>query len=134
MKKLTMELCRQIISGVVQKAAADGGKPVAVAVCDQEGFLVGLLKMDGIPTRCVHFARHKAYTAARMQTTTAAFQDRLLEENLDIHFFCDPDLTPLPGGAPIYAEDGSVIGSVGISGRPSAEDQQLAVRAARLEF
>lgn len=134
MPKLTMRLCEQIINGVVNTAATDGGSPVAVVVCDQEGFLVGLMKMDGAPTRCVHFARHKAYTAARMQTTTAAFQDRLQQERLDISYFCDPDLTPLPGGAPIVAGDGTVIGSVGISGRPSIEDQQLAIKAARLEF
>ncbi len=133
MQKLTMAICQQIINRVVEKTAADGGRPVAVAVCDQEGFLVALLKMDGVPTRCVHFARHKAYTAARMQTRTDAFYDRLQQENLDISYFCDPVLTPLPGGAPIVTEDGTVIGSVGISGRPSSEDQQLAIMAARIE-
>lgn len=134
MQSLTMNMCQQIINGVVQQGQQDGGKPIAIAICDQEGALVALLKMDGVPMRCVHFAQHKAYTAARMQTTTVAFFARLRQEQLDISYFCDAKLTPLPGGAPIMTAGGKVLGSVGISGRPSEEDQQLANMAARFFF
>lgn len=123
---LTMDMCRHITDSIVNQALRDGGKPVAVAICDYTGTLVSLVKMDGVPLRSVHFARHKAYTAARMQTRTADFLARLEQESLDIRFFCDQDLTPLPGGAPIMDAAGSVIGSVGVSGRASEEDQLLA--------
>ncbi|MDF2874536.1 MAG: hypothetical protein K0R22_1219 [Sporomusa sp.] len=129
-----MDMCQQVLNGIVQQVKQDGGKPVAIAICDQDGSLIALLKMDDVPARCVHFARHKAYTAARMQTRTAAFLARLHQEQLDISYFCDTNLTPLPGGAPILALDGTVLGSVGISGRPSEEDQQLADMAAELLY
>lgn len=132
MDGLNMERCRRIVDFVVGTAAADGGSPVAVAVCDGEGFLVALQKMDGTPTRVAYLARRKAYTAARMQAATGDFQARLEREKLDIRFFCDPRLTPLPGGAPIRDADGRVIGAVGISGRPSPDDQALANRAAEI--
>jgi len=132
MTVLTMKQCRQITDWVTDSTGKDGGQPVAVAICDGEGFLLSLVKMDGVPTKSVHFAQHKAYTAARMQTATDAFLARLQKENLDIQYFCDPNLAALPGGAPVYTPDGRVIGSVGISGRPSEEDQKLANAAAGL--
>ncbi|HWR44695.1 heme-binding protein [Sporomusa sp.] len=134
MQNLTMNMCQQMINWIVQKVKQDGGKPVAIAICDHDGSLIALLKMDDVPARSVHFARHKAYTAARMQTRTDAFLARLHQEQLDISYFCDTNLTPLPGGAPIVASDGTVLGSVGISGRPSEEDQQLANVAAGLQY
>lgn len=133
MEELGMERCRRIVDFVTTAAAADGGSPVAVAVCDREGFLVALQKMDGTPTRVAYLARRKAYTAARMQAATGDFHARLAREQLDIRWFCDERLTPLPGGAPIFGDGGRVIGSVGISGRPSADDQELANRAAALK-
>lgn len=121
-----MEMCQKMMNWIVSTVKEDGGKPVAISICDASGAVVALLKMDGVPARVVHLAQHKAYTAVRMQTTTDSFMARLEREKLDIAFFCDPKLTPFPGGAPIIASDGNVIGAVGISGRSSEEDQQLA--------
>lgn len=129
---LTMDMCQEMIDKVIGIVREDGGKQVAIAVCDQSGAVVALIKMDDVPVRSAHLAQHKAYTALRMQTTTAAFMARLEREKADIAFFCDPKLTPFPGGAPITAPNGGIIGAVGISGRTSEEDQRLADIAARL--
>lgn len=131
MTALTMKQCRAITDWIIDTTGKDGGQPVAIAICDGEGFLLSLVKMDEVPTKSVHFAQHKAYTAARMQTATDAFLARLQREQLDIQYFCDPKLAALPGGAPIYAPSGKLVGSVGISGRPSQEDQELANAAAQ---
>ncbi|WP_312197707.1 GlcG/HbpS family heme-binding protein [Anaerospora hongkongensis] len=131
MTALTMKQCREITDWIIDTTGKDGGQPVAIAICDGEGFLLSLVKMDEVPTKSVHFAQHKAYTAARMQTATDAFLVRLQREQLDIQYFCDPKLAALPGGAPIYAPSGKLVGSVGISGRPSQEDQELANAAAQ---
>lgn len=133
MQKLTMKHYQQIINRVIAQVEADGGQPVAIAVCDGHGVLTALMTMDNVPVRCAHQARHKAYTAARMQATTASFQERLKREEVDIRWYCDPDLTLFPGGAPIVAADGTVLGAVGISGRPSEEDQKIANRVAQIE-
>jgi glc operon protein GlcG len=132
MSYLTMDMCQEMINGIIISVKKDGGKSVAISICDQGGLVVALIKMDGVPSRCVHLAQHKAYTAARMQTTTEAFMARLSRENLNIAYFCDPKLTPCPGGVPIMTSDGSVIGAVGISGRTSEEDHNLANYAASM--
>lgn len=134
MADLTMDIYQEMLKWIVNTVRADGGKPVAISVCDQDGSLAALIKMDGVPARSVNLAQHKAYTAARMQTTTESFMARLHREKLDIAFFCDPKLTPFPGGAPIKTIDGRIIGAVGISGRASEEDQQLASVAAGLHL
>lgn len=135
MTVLTMKECRKVTDWIIDTVSKDGGQPVAVAICDGEGFLISLVKMDGVPTKSVHFAQHKAYTAARMQTATGAFLARLQQEKLDIQYFCDPKLTALPGGAPVYAPDGRLVGAIGVSGLPSEADQQLAnAAAARVGF
>lgn len=132
MDGLTLADCRRLTDWVMTKAAGDGGKPVAIAICDGAGHLISLTMMDGVPVRSAHFAQHKAYTAARMQAASGAFGARIKEEEVDIRFYCDPKLTGLPGGAPIVVDGGRVIGAIGISGRPSADDQQLADAAAAL--
>ena len=132
MSCLTMDMCQEMMNWIINTVKDDGGKPVAISICDQSGSVVALIKMDGVPARSAHLAQHKAYTAARMQTTTESFMARLNRENLELTFFCDPKLTPFPGGSPIIAYDGSVIGAVGISGRTSEEDQCLASYAASM--
>lgn len=132
MDALTFVVCRRLTDWIVDTARSDGGKPVAVAICDGAGSLISLATMDGAPVRCAHFARHKAYTAARMQASSGAFGARLKQEETDIRFYCDPGLTGLPGGAPIFDAAGRVVGAIGISGRPSADDQRLADAAAAM--
>lgn len=129
MDALRLADCRRLTDWVIDKVTSDGGKPVAIAICDGAGFLISLTMMDGVPVRSAHFAQHKAYTAARMQAASGAFGARIKQEETDIRFYCDPKLTGLPGGAPIVAEGGRVIG---VSGRPSEEDQKLADAAAAL--
>jgi len=129
---LTMDRYQTMLSWVVDTVKGDGGSPVAISVCDRDGSLVALIKMDGVSSRSVNLSQYKAYTAARMQTTTEAFMERLHKENIEIAYFCDPKLTPFPGGAPIKTIDGNIIGAIGISGRASEEDQRLANFAAGL--
>lgn len=115
----------KVIQELTAVAANDGLPPVSIAVCDPAGHLIIFVRMDGAPLRSIAIAQCKAYTSARMGTTTAAFLDRLRNENIELSFFCDPQLTPLPGGVPIHTETG-LIGSIGVSGRKPADDQGLA--------
>lgn len=132
MEDLTMDIYQAMLKWIVDTVKGDGGKPVAISVCDRDGALVALIKMDGVPSRSVSLSQHKAYTAVRMQTTTEAFMERIDREKIDIAYFCDPKLTPFPGGAPIKTLAGNIIGAIGISGRTSEEDQRLANFAAGL--
>lgn len=112
-------------------AAADGGKPVAVAVADREGNLVTLQRMDGTPAASVLIAANKAYTAARLGRSTAALAEQLQADKTQLAAFGDPRFTSLAGGHPITSTAGEVLGGLGVSGRRAHEDQALAEQAAQ---
>ncbi len=110
---------------VMAAAAADGKAPVCVAVVDPHGELVHFGRMPGAPARGIRIAINKAYTAARWGRDTAALKQRLLERQDDLRWFGDARFTALPGGL-VVVRDGAMIGAVGISGRTSEEDSDLA--------
>ena len=106
------------------------GRPVCVAVTDERGALLAFTRMDGAPVRSIKLSEAKAYSAARLGVSTAAFHQRLVRDGMLASYFVDPTLTGLPGGAVICNQSGATIGGVGISGLAPAEDQQLADDAA----
>lgn len=113
----------------VRSASTDGDAPVSLAVVDAAGSLVSFQRMDGAPQRTIAIAIGKAYTSARMQQTTEAFNARLRNDGLAVADFLDPGLTSLPGGVPLIVRE-TLIGAVGISGRSLVNDAQLASRLA----
>ena len=117
---------QQLVGYLVSEAKKTFGKPVCVAVCDPHGFLVAFARADGAPPRSIAISQQKAYTCARIGTSTGAFLERLRRENIEIGYFCDPLLTALPGGALLADADGRTLGAVGVSGLAPHEDQQLA--------
>lgn len=126
MPDLSLQHAQSIVTQALGKAAQDhAGRPLCVAVCDERGLLLAFARMDGAPARSVRIAQGKAYSAARMGVTTQAVLERLQREKIEIGYFCDPDLTALPGGTPLKNTQGRLLGSVGISGLTSAEDQAL---------
>lgn len=126
MASMTAQLAKQLMNAGIEKAAKDFGRPISISICDDYGELVAFFKMDGAPLRTISIAQQKAYSAARMGSTTEAFLARLRNENVDISYFCDPLLTALPGAAPVKDKDGRLVGAVGVSGLLPNEDQSLA--------
>ncbi len=135
MSHLSLEHAQSIISQVISKAKHEAaGRPICVAVCDERGLLLAFARMDGAPARSVQISQGKAYSSARMGLTTQAVLERLHREKIEIGYFCDPDITALPGGSPLKNGEGRLVGAVGVSGLTSTEDQALtdAVAAAFL--
>lgn len=126
MSGMTAELAWKLIRTGVEKAGKDYGRPVCVSVCDRRGDLTAFLRMDGAPLRTIAIAQAKAYTAARMGSSTEAFLARLRDENIGMEHFADPGLTALPGGSPVPDGEGNLLGAVGVSGLKPGEDQELA--------
>ena len=129
---IVLNNAQRIVEHLVSEAKQTFGKPVCVAVCDTYGFLIAFARADGGPVRSIALSQQKAYTCARIGTSTPAFLERLRRENIDIGYFCDPLLTALPGGALLHDGDGRVVGAVGVSGLAPDEDQQLADSASAL--
>ena len=89
------------------ESEAAGGAPVCVAIVNRTGKLAAFLSLDGTPERAEAIARSKAYTAMRMESTTQAFHDRLIRENLSIADFCDPDFPRCPEACPYSTKPGA---------------------------
>lgn len=114
-----------------QEARQDGMPPVCLAVCNAHGELLHFSRMDGAPVRVIAIAQAKAYTAARMGTSTSALAQRLKQESLTLADFCDAGLTSMRGGLPLLHEK-QVQLAVGVSGRSTEEDERLAARLLEL--
>jgi len=126
MSDLSLEQAQNIVTQTLAKATQDhAGRPICVAVCDERGLLLTFARMDGAPARSVRISQGKAYSSARMGSTTQAVLERLHREKIAIGYFCDPEITALPGGSPLKSQDGRLVGSLGVSGLTSAEDQAL---------
>jgi uncharacterized protein GlcG (DUF336 family) len=123
---LDLNHAQQLVEHLVSEAKSRFGKPVCVAVCDTAGFLIAFGRADGAPVRSIAISQQKAYTCARIGTTTTAFHQRLQREDIPIGYFCDPLLTAMAGGALLHDGAGRVVGSVGVSGLAPDQDQLLA--------
>lgn len=125
MQSLTQELAAEAIKKAMDLATKDYQRPVCVSVCDENGYLINFVRMDGAPIRCIEIALRKAYTAARMGISTGAFLNRLRQEQVEIGYFGDALFTALPGGSVIKNEVGQVIGAIGVSGLATSEDEKI---------
>lgn len=129
---LSLKQANELIRIAEEKAIADFGRPICAAVCDAAGFLIAFQRMEDAPLRSIAISQGKAYSAARMQINTDAFLARMHRENITPAYFCDEKMTALPGGSVLKNTDGTIVGSVGISGLTSEEDQQIANHLADL--
>jgi len=125
MPGLTLDIARQCLDRAMGRAKQEFKRPICVAVCDPQGFLLAFARMEGAPLRSIRISQAKAYTAARMGVSTEAVLARLKKEDIEIGYFCDPLLTALPGGSVLKDESGTVVGAIGVSGLTSAEDQVI---------
>jgi uncharacterized protein GlcG (DUF336 family) len=109
---------------------ASRGAAVVAAVTDPSGDTVACLRADGAFSASVGIAQDKAYTAAVFGVSTdtlcAALAPReVLREGIALR----PRVILFGGGLPI-AEEGRVVGAIGVSG--GSEDDDRACAAAGL--
>lgn len=97
----------------------------AVAVVDDHGELLAFVRTDGCRLPSINIAINKAYTAAREQTESKSVGDASRTEGFPMTNFGELRYVSWGGGVPI-SNDGRVIGAVGVSGLPEAEDMELA--------
>ena len=115
----------QAVVDAVRRELEARSAGAAVAVVDSHGELIALLRTDGCPLPSISNAVHKAFTAAREGVDSG---ERRREDHaglVPITNFGDLRYTGWGGGVPIIAGD-EVVGAVGVSGLPEAEDIELA--------
>ena len=100
--------------------------PVALAIADEHGAPILLLRQDGAPARMLSRARAKAYTAATLGVDTVVFRDQHLKaRRRSLSDWGDPMLTSLQGGL-VIEQGGRAVGGIGMSGNTTARDEALA--------
>lgn len=119
---------RELVGAVADRLEADG-RGAAVAVVDAHGELVAFLRTEGCPLPSIKIAIGKAFTAARERSESRALGDKARAEDFPLTNFGELGYIGWGGGVPLTI-DGEVIGAVGISGLPEADDMELARWAA----
>src|ERR1700675_4019899 len=95
---LSLDEARKSMDRMLQEAFKAPDRPVAIAICDDQGELVAFARMDKCAPLPLAIARKKAYTAARTRSDTKAFGERLKGMGRSAVEFGDPNLLALQGG------------------------------------
>ncbi len=123
---LSLEDARRAMERMLQEASKAPNRPVAIAICDDQGELVAFARMDKCAPLPLAISRKKAYTAARTRSDTKAFADRLKGMGRSTLDLGDPSLIGVQGGVAIVTADGTALGGIGVSGLAAEEDEAIA--------
>ena len=117
--KLSARIARQIIDGCVSHATRKN-QSHAIAVYDDGGHPIALLRMDGNAPGVADFAMRKAAAVAHWRFSTA---DMAEAARTTPGFDRAPHVVTVAGGVPIFAPDGrEFLGAVGVSGESPGDD------------
>jgi glc operon protein GlcG len=117
----------QLAIQVIQSELARRGESAVIAVADDHGELVGLLRGDGAPLPSIVIATNKAWTAARERKPSFELgqASRDPQKGFDMAYYGDPRYIGWGGGVPVVVA-GTVVGSIAVSGLSQEEDMELA--------
>lgn len=113
---------QQILEAASDHAHAQGWA-VAIAVVDDGGHPLALLRLDGASPIAAYIATEKARSAALGRRETKGYEDMVNSGRTA--FVSAPLLTSLEGGVPVLV-DGQVVGAVGVSGVKAEQDAEVA--------
>jgi uncharacterized protein GlcG (DUF336 family) len=120
----------EFLLDAAKKYALDMGWNVSIAVCDDGGHALGMLRMDGAAPFSAHMCAAKSRTAALCRKESKHYEEVI---NLGRPAFLSaPVLEGMIEGGVNVVIDGCSVGAVGVSGVKSAEDAQIAKAAIEL--
>lgn len=122
-KKTVSLAAAKKMAAAAEAEATKNNWAMVVSVFDDGGNIVDLERMDGAQLGSIAISQAKGHTALLFKRPTKALQDTLNKGNTALSTM--PNMTAVQGGLPIVA-DGKVIGSIGVSGGTSAQDEQCA--------
>jgi uncharacterized protein GlcG (DUF336 family) len=123
---LTLDDCRKI-SAAAEAEAVKNNWIVCIAILDDGGHLLHLVRMDGATPANAEIAVLKGSTAARTRRPSKMWEDRVAAGRLGM---LKMPVLPVQGGLPIVSGD-VCVGGVGVSGVQSHEDEQIAAAGIR---
>jgi uncharacterized protein GlcG (DUF336 family) len=114
---------KAILAAAEAEALAQGWA-VTIAVVDDGGHLLGLLRLDGAAAISTQIAPGKAVTAILGRRDSKGYEEMIF--NGRVAMLSAPGLPAmLEGGVPIVVE-GDFVGAVGVSGVKPDQDAQIA--------
>ncbi len=123
-KTLSLEAARVALAGAEAEAQRHNWR-VVIAVVDEGGHTLALVRLDGTQWSSVDTAVEKARAAVAWKRPT-----RLLEESVNqgrtAFISISQGMALLQGGVPIEL-DGAIIGAVGVSGVKASDDEVIAL-------
>ncbi len=128
---ITVETAFEIIATARSHARDLDLKPITIAVLDAGGHLKALAREDGTSNLRAEIAQGKARGAIAMGLGSRALFNRAQEQPYFIqsmNALAGGSLVPVPGGV-LVRDHNEIIGSVGITGDTSDNDEQCAVFA-----
>ena len=116
---LGAQAASRIVEGCAAHARAKG-QSHAIAVYDDGGHPIALLRMDGNSSGVTEFAMQKAAAVAHWRFSTAEMEAAAKETP---GFANAPLVVTVPGGVPVFSADGQeLLGAVGVSGEDPRDD------------
>ena len=131
MAKLTLEQATKIIDVALGKGRDGKMKPLSVAVLDAGGNLVAFKKSDNSSVLRFEIAFGKAYGAIGMGMASRNIENMAQQRPYFVNALAAASggrLVPVAGGLLIKTKDGEVVGSVGVTG-DSSDNDELAGKA-----
>ncbi|MFL5655626.1 MAG: GlcG/HbpS family heme-binding protein [Ktedonobacteraceae bacterium] len=123
---ITIEAAERIIKAA-EKKAQEMGKPMCIAICDEDGTLKAFRRMDGAPLLSVQIAQDKAYTAISFGgMATHEWYEFIKNDPPLLNGIVKTDRLIVFGGGFAIKNDAGIIGGIGVSGGHYTDDMQVA--------
>jgi glc operon protein GlcG len=114
----------QAILDAANAHAAQNNWAVTIAVCDDGGHMLGMIRRDGCAPVSAYIAQEKARTAAMGKRESRVYEE--LINNGRTSFLSAPHIQGMLEGGVNIEVNGFTIGAVGVSGVKSSEDASTA--------
>lgn len=122
---LTLDVAK-VLSAAAEAESQKNKWTVVIAIVDDGGRLVHLVRQDGTQIGSIDVAQDKAMTAISFRRPSKALEDAVAGGRNAVLGL--RGVTPIEGGIPLVV-NGQMIGAIGVSGMTSAQDAQVAQAA-----
>ena len=129
MSQLTLQAAQTIVTAALRTAREKSFKPLSVVVYDARGAVRALASEDGTSLKRAEIAMGKAYGALALGVGSRALHKMATDRPYFVAAATHAvggQLVPVPGGVLIKDAQGQILGSVGVSGDTSDNDETAA--------
>lgn len=120
-----------VLTNRAMKKAVELNKNVSIAVLDASANIILIIRGNDVGIHNTEAARKKAYTALSTKTPTLELLQKANNNPLIKNLNTLPELLLLSGGTPIWYK-GNVVGSIGVAGGGSPENDDLIAKSASI--